>query len=53
MINASGGECAAGIGGSWGYDGGNIEINGGVVTAQGSYGDGIGADAGIGGGFDG
>ena len=34
-ITSEGGECASGIGGSWGFDGGNIVINGGMVTARG------------------
>ena len=44
-IHAYGGQNAAGIGGSWGSDGGIITINGGNVTANGQYGAGIGGGA--------
>lgn len=35
VINAKGGDYAAGIGGSWGWGGGSISITGGYVTATG------------------
>lgn len=41
-VRANGGEYGAGIGGSWGYGGGNITISGGVVIAKGKYAAGIG-----------
>ena len=43
MVTATGGNCAAGIGGGWGGHGGTVTINGGTVTAKGvTYGAGIG-----------
>ena len=46
-ITARGGDYGAGIGGSWGWAGGNVIINGGTVTAIGGF-----SSAGIGSGHD-
>ncbi|MDK2812827.1 MAG: fibronectin-binding autotransporter adhesin [Clostridiales bacterium] len=45
-INSFGSDCGAGIGGSYGFDGGAVLITGGQITATGGYG-----SAGIGGGY--